>query len=75
MRPLRVCHVMSADLWAGAEVQLATTASYLVERPDVRVAAVLMNEGPLALELRRLGIPVTVFEESRHGALATRNPA
>ena len=32
---LRVCHVMSADLWAGAEVQVATVASYLVGVPDV----------------------------------------
>ena len=29
---IRVCHVMSADLWAGAEVQVATIASYLAER-------------------------------------------
>ena len=34
-RALRVCHVMSADLWAGAEVQVATTAAYLMARPDV----------------------------------------
>ena len=34
--PKNICHVMTADLWAGAEVQLATTASYLVERPALR---------------------------------------
>src|SRR5262245_21640937 len=65
MPRLRVCHVMSADLWAGAEVQLATVASYLVERPDVELSAVLLNEGPLAGELRRLGVPVTVIDERR----------
>src|SRR5438034_1374429 len=31
-RGLRVCHIVSGDLWAGAEVQVATVASYLVER-------------------------------------------
>jgi glycosyltransferase involved in cell wall biosynthesis/protein-tyrosine-phosphatase len=67
---MRICHVMTADLWAGAEVQLATTASYLAGRSDVEVTAVLFNEGRLAGELRRLGIDVTVIEETRHGSPA-----
>jgi glycosyltransferase involved in cell wall biosynthesis/protein-tyrosine-phosphatase len=67
--PVRVCQIVSGDLWAGAEVQLAASASYLVERPDVDLTAILMNEGPLARELRRLGVPVTVIDESRHRAL------
>lgn len=69
-RRLRVCHIMSADLWAGAEVQVATVASYLVGRPEIELTAVLLNEGPLAGELRRLGVPVTVLDEQRHNALA-----
>jgi glycosyltransferase involved in cell wall biosynthesis/protein-tyrosine-phosphatase len=68
-RRLRVCHVMSADLWAGAEVQLATTASYLVKQPDVELTAVLFNDGPLAAELRRLGVPVTILDERRRLAI------
>lgn len=67
---IRVCHVMTADLWAGAEVQLATTASYLAERSDVSVSAVLFNEGRLASELRQLGIDVTVVDEARQGAIS-----
>jgi glycosyltransferase involved in cell wall biosynthesis/protein-tyrosine-phosphatase len=66
---LRVCHVMSADLWAGAEVQVATVASYLVEAPDVDLTAVLLNDGPLAAELRGLGVPVTVIDERTNNAL------
>jgi len=65
---LRVCHVVSADLWAGAEVQVATLASYLSGRPDVELTAALLNEGPLARELRRLGIPVTVIDEHRNNS-------
>lgn len=68
-RTIRVCHVMSADLWAGAEVQVATVASYLVQQPDVRLTAVLFNDGPLADELRRLGVPVAVIDERQHNAL------
>lgn len=66
---LRICHVMTADLWAGAEVQLATTASYLA-RTDLDVTAVLFNDGRLADELRNLGIDVTVIDEARHNSLA-----
>ena len=69
-RRLRVCQVMSADLWAGAEVQLATVASYLVERGDIELSAVLFNEGELAVELRRLGVAVTIIDERENGALA-----
>lgn len=65
---LRVCHIASGDLWAGAEVQLATTAAYLVTQPDVRMSAVLLNEGRLASELRRLGVAVAVIDETRHNA-------
>ena len=68
-REIQVCHIMSADLWAGAEVQVATVASYLVKRPDVNLTAVLLNEGPLARELRRLGVAVTIVDETRNNAL------
>ena len=61
---------MSADLWAGAEVQLATTAAYLIEQPDVSLTAVLLNDGPLADRLRRIGIPVTVLDETRLGPVS-----
>ena len=59
---------MSADLWAGAEVQVATTAAYLTRQPGVSVAAVLFNDGPLATELRRLGVDVTIIDESTTSA-------
>jgi glycosyltransferase involved in cell wall biosynthesis/protein-tyrosine-phosphatase len=67
--PLRVCHVMSADLWAGAEAQVAVIASYLVEQPAVSLSVVLFNDGRLAGELRRLGIPVTVLDERDRSAV------
>ena len=67
-RPLRVCHVMSADLWGGAEVQVATVASYLASH--VHLSAVLFNEGRLAAELRAIGVEVEVLDEARHGSVA-----
>ena len=69
MRPLRICQIMSADLWAGAEVQVATAASYLARRPDVTLTAVVFNDGWLASELRRLGVEVAIVDELRHSPL------
>jgi len=66
---MRICHVMTADLWAGAEVQLFTTASYLAQRSDVTLTAVLFNDGRLADELRRLDIEVAVIDEASHNAV------
>src|SRR4051812_24548000 len=67
---IRVCHFMSADLWAGAEVQLRTLASYLAGLSEVHLTAVLLNEGRLAHELRAIGIEVAVIDERRHTAAA-----
>jgi glycosyltransferase involved in cell wall biosynthesis/protein-tyrosine-phosphatase len=60
---------MSADLWAGAEVQVATAASYLAGRPDVTLTAVVFNDSWLSSELRRLGVEVAVVDEARHNPL------
>jgi L-malate glycosyltransferase len=68
-KPLHVCQIISADLWAGAEVQVAAAASYLVEREDIRLTAVLFNDGWLARELDHLGVETCIIDEQRHGAL------
>lgn len=68
-RRMRICHIVSGDLWAGAEVQVATVASYLAECPDVDLSAVVLNEGRLASELRQMGVRVAVIDESRNSAL------
>jgi hypothetical protein len=60
---------MSADLWAGAEVQLATTAAYLARQPGVCPMAVLLNDGQLADRLEQNGIAVTIVDETKTSAL------
>lgn len=63
--PLRVLHIASGDLWAGAEVQIFTLLSQLHGHEHVEVHAALLNEGELARRLRNQGIPVTVYDETR----------
>ena len=65
--PVRVCHFASGDLWAGAEVQLATLLLALKQYPDLELSALLLNEGRLADECNLRGIPVTICDESRLG--------
>jgi glycosyltransferase involved in cell wall biosynthesis/protein-tyrosine-phosphatase len=67
--PMRVCHIASGDLWAGAEVQLATCAAYLAARAEISLSAVVLNEGPLAERLRWLGIDVVVLDERKRGPI------
>jgi L-malate glycosyltransferase len=67
VKPLRVCHFASGDLWAGAEVQIATLLGELKRFPDLELSALLLNRGRLADELARRAIPVTVCDESRMG--------
>lgn len=64
---MKVCHLASGDLWAGAEVQVATMCESLAMMPQVEVSAIFFNEGQLAESVRAVGIPVTVLPENEHG--------
>lgn len=64
-RAIRVMHVASGDLWAGAEVQVAELATALAKRPGMQVSAVLLNDGELASRLRKAAVETRVFREDR----------
>lgn len=61
-RPLRVMHIISGDLWAGAEVQAFTLLQQL--QPKVQLHVVILNDGELSKRLLTLNIPVTIVPES-----------
>lgn len=61
--PLTVLQICSGDLWAGAEVMAYRLACRLAEIPDVRVVALILNEGTLAGKLREQGIETRVIPE------------
>ena len=66
---LRVCHIMSGDLWAGAEVMAYHLLKGLKSYGDLSVTAIVLNEGRLAEEIRKLGIRVHVVDESKSSLL------
>ncbi|TCS40299.1 glycosyltransferase [Reinekea marinisedimentorum] len=61
---LKVVHIISGDLWAGAEAQAYALLKYL--KRQCNISAILMNEGVLAERLRACDIPVTVIDEQTH---------
>jgi len=63
--PLRVAHLGSGDLWAGAELQLFTLLSELVQRPQFKIRVVLFNHGLLEQKLLEQGLEVVVLDENR----------
>ena len=67
-RDVRILHIISGDLWAGAEVQSYTLISRLRRSPGTIVGAVVLNPGTLSEKLRALGIDVEVLDETRMNA-------
>lgn len=68
-RSLRVMHIASGDLWAGAEAQAFTLMAHLKRMPETDVAAVLMNGGTLAERLQSAGVSVYILNEQQSGAI------
>jgi L-malate glycosyltransferase len=66
-KPLRVLHVVSGDLWAGAEVQVYQLLRAARCYPGVVIRAVILNPGMLAKQLAAQGIDCTLLDESRAG--------
>jgi glycosyltransferase involved in cell wall biosynthesis len=64
---VRAMHVISGDLWAGAEVQAFTLLTAL-RSAGVEVMTALMNDGELAARLRSSGIKVQVIDERKLGS-------
>jgi L-malate glycosyltransferase len=60
---MRILHVASGDLWAGAEAQVYQLVCALRDQREVRVSAITFNHGELERRLRAADIPVTVLDE------------
>jgi L-malate glycosyltransferase len=61
---MRVLHIASGDLWAGAEVQLYQLLRKLRQFPHLTTLVVLLNEGELARRLVEEGIEILVLDEN-----------
>lgn len=64
---MRILHVISGDLFAGAEVMALTLIREQSRMPSNEVRVVLLNDGILAEKLRAEGVVITVLHEQQHG--------
>ncbi len=65
-KKIRVCHLISGDLWAGAEAQISMLLSQLSKKKHLENFALIYNQGKLAEELKRLNISLHVIEEKEN---------
>ena len=63
---MKIIHLASGDLWAGAEVQLFHLAIHIARQEGVDLLVVLLNEGELACRLRENDVAVEVISEVKY---------
>jgi glycosyltransferase involved in cell wall biosynthesis len=62
---LKILHILSGDLWAGAEVMAFNLLNRLRNYEALDISVILLNGGRLADELRDHGISVHIINEQR----------
>jgi glycosyltransferase involved in cell wall biosynthesis len=60
---LRVCHVVSGDLWAGAACQVLNLLSEQIANDRIRLSAIVFNTGKLYKAISALKVPVLCLPE------------
>ncbi len=60
---MNVLHIISGDIWAGAEVQACSLIRGCARIVSCKVQVIILNDGVLATKLREAHIPVTILNE------------
>ena len=68
-KKIKVCHLISGDLWAGAEAQITILLSQLSKEKHLENFALIYNQGRLAEELKRLNLSLCILEERENNSL------
>ena len=62
---LRVCHIISGDLWAGAEAMVYQLLKKLKTYSDIYLNVIVLNDGRLADKISECGIKVNIVDENK----------
>lgn len=62
---INVCHMISGDLWAGAECQFYHLARAFSGSQQVNLSVISFNEGILSFKLRQSGINADIIDERK----------
>lgn len=65
----QLVHIISGDLWAGAEVQVFNLVVALY-RQNLPVYVILFNHGELEERLQEIGISINVIDETKYNILS-----
>lgn len=60
---IKICHVISGDVWAGAENQAYSLIKALNTNSAVLLTAIVMNRGTLFSKLKDLGVDARIINE------------
>ncbi len=64
-KKISVCHLISGDLWAGAESQAYSLVREINKCEQVKLKVVTFNYGMLHSRLESLGVDLEIIDESR----------
>lgn len=72
---ISVVHVVSGDLWGGAENLVYQLVKQQMKRPGMRVSVVVLNPGQLHDELTSLSVPILLLDETCNSFLTVLKAA
>ncbi len=67
---MKIIHIITGDLWAGAEAQVFYYLKELIKEPTHSVKCILFNNGELMSRLSAIGIQVVLIDESKYSFLS-----
>jgi len=70
---LKICHILSGDLWAGAEVMALSLLRNLKKYPDLILSVIVLNNGRLANEIEKENINFYILDENRQSIIEILN--
>lgn len=65
---MNLLHIISGDLWAGAESQVYNTLGALKQNKQIFVVCLLFNNGILRNKLEAIGVTTHVIDETRYNS-------
>jgi hypothetical protein len=63
---MKICHIISGDQWAGAEVMVYNLLKGLREYKGVELYCILFNDGIVAKQIKEIGISVQIVDEKKY---------
>ena len=68
-KKIKVCHIISGDLWAGAESQVYQLVTNLSKNPSFEIYFIILNEGILFDKINKTGIQAHFIDEKNKNFL------